>query len=312
MKCLIIGGGFIASHLVEFLAKEGHEVTVFSTSRGQALAGIRSDFNFLQGSVLERSDVGRALDAVRPEVVFHLAAQSLPGVSWEQPAKTFDINVQGTIGVFEEIRARKMNPSIVVACSSSEYAPRCDELPIAEDGELLPSSPYAASKLAQDHVARLYHQRYGLRIVRCRPFYLIGPRKNGDFSSDFARGIIAIERGRRSDLPVGNLDVVRDLLDVGDGAAAFWLLSQRGQPGEVYNICSGTGYSLREVLSIYRGLAKAEIKEWVDASRIRPIDEMVKIGNPSKLAGLGWSPRRPIAESLGDILDYWRLQEDRE
>ena len=113
-------------------------------------------------------------------------------------------------------------------------------------------------------------------------------------ASDFARGIVAIERGRQEDLPVGNLDVVRDLLDVRDGVEALWLLAHRGWAGDVYNICSGRGYSLRDVLSVYRDLARVEVRERLDPGRIRPIEEMVKVGDPAKLNALGWSPRRPI------------------
>ena len=244
-----------------------------------------------------------------PEVVFHLAAQSYPNVSWKQPAQTFEVNVLGTIFLFEEFLARKLDPTIVVVCSSSEYAANRDGQPITEHGELVPSSPYAVSKLAQDHLSRLYHEFYRLRVIRCRPFFLIGPRKTGDAASDFARGVVAIERGRQEDLPVGNLDVVRDFLDVRDGVEAFWLLSQRGCTGDVYNVCSGRGHSLRDVISVYKNLASVEVRERLDLGRIRPIEEMVKVGDPTKLNALGWSPRRPVPQILKDILEYWRSQE---
>jgi GDP-4-dehydro-6-deoxy-D-mannose reductase len=310
MRCLVTGaGGFIGSHLVEFLVAEGHEVTAMSRARTEALAEAGSGFAIAPVDLLDREALGSLLDATRPEVVFHLAAQSYPGVSWKQPARTFEVNVGGTISLFDAILERKLATTIVAAGSSSEYAPGRDGRPIAEDDTLTPSSPYAASKLAMDHMARLYHAYHGLNVVRCRPFFLIGPRKEGDAASDFARGIVAIEGGLRADLPVGNLDVIRDLLDVRDGVEALWLLARRGRPGEVYNICSGMGYSLREVLEVYRGLARAEVAGRVDPARIRPIDEMVKVGDPSRLLGLGWSPKRSIRRTLGDILEYWRDRE---
>jgi GDP-4-dehydro-6-deoxy-D-mannose reductase len=312
MRCLVTGAaGFIGSHLVEFLAAEGHEVTAVGRARTEALDAAGGGFTFARADLLDRPAVGALLDAARPQAVFHLAAQSYPNVSWEEPARTFEVNVLGTIGLFEAILERKLAPAIVVPGSSSEYATARDGRPIGEDGELIPSSPYAVSKLAQDHLARLYHAYHGLNVVRCRPFFLIGPRKRGDAASDFARGVVAIERGLRDDLPVGNLDVVRDLLDVRDGVEALWLLARRGRPGDVYNICSGTGYSLREVLEAYRGLARAEVRERADPARIRPIDEMVKVGDPAKLLALGWSPKRPIRRTLGDILAYWRDREGR-
>jgi GDP-4-dehydro-6-deoxy-D-mannose reductase len=310
MRCLVTGaGGFIGSYLVEFLAKAKHEVIGLGRRQAPALDAIRSHFTFVEGDLLDRKSVEYLIDSVRPEIVFQLAAQSYPGVSWKQPVRTFEVNVLGTIGLFEAILARKLDPTVVVPCSSSEYGPSRDGRPITEQDELLPSSPYAVSKLAQDHLGRLYYESHGLRVVRCRPFFLIGPRKAGDVSSDLARGIVAIERGRQKDLPVGNLDVVRDLLDVRDGVEALWLLSQRGRPGEVYNVCSGQGYSLRDVLSTYRSLARAEVRERLDPSRIRPIDERVKVGDPAKLCGLGWSPTKPIRQTLEEILEYWRVQE---
>lgn len=312
MRCLVTGAaGFIGSHLVEFLAASGHEVTGLGRARTPALDEAGGEFAFTGADLCDRRAVGAVLDATRPDVVFHLAAQSYPGLSWKEPARTFEVNVLATIGLFDAILERKLAPRIIMPGSSSEYAPSRDGQPIREDDPLVPSSPYAVSKLAQDELARLYHAYHGLDVVRCRPFFLIGPRKEGDAASDFARGVVAIERGQTDSLPVGNLEVVRDLLDVRDGVEALWALARRGQPGAVYNICSGTGYSLREVLSIYRGLARAEVRERVDPARIRPIEEMVKVGNPARLAALGWAPRRPIHRTLEDILNYWREREAR-
>jgi GDP-4-dehydro-6-deoxy-D-mannose reductase len=290
MRCLVTGAaGFIGSHLVEFLAASGHEVTGLGRLRTTALDEAGGGFAFIGADLCDRRSVGAVLDATRPEIVFHLA----------------------TIGLFDALLERTLAPRIVMPGSSSEYAPSRDGQPIGEDAPLLPSSPYAVSKLAQDEMGRLYHAYHGLDIVRCRPFFLIGPRKEGDAASDFARGVVAIEQGQASSLPVGNLDVVRDLLDVRDGVEALWTLARHGQPGAVYNICSGTGYSLREVMSIYRGLARAEVRERVDPARIRPIEEMVKVGDPARLVALGWSPRRPVHRTLEDILNYWRDRETR-
>jgi GDP-4-dehydro-6-deoxy-D-mannose reductase len=312
MRCLVTGAaGFIGSHLVEYLVGEGHEVTALGRARTEALEAAGSGFTFARMDLLDRSALGALLDATRPEVIFHLAAQSYPNVSWREPGRTFEVNVLGTIGLFEALLERGPSPAIVMPGSSSEYAPSPDGRPIGEGDELLPSSPYAVSKLAQDHLGRLYHAYHGLNVVRCRPFFLIGPRKEGDAASDFARGVVAIEGGRRDELPVGDLDVVRDLLDVRDGVEALWLLARRGRPGEVYNICSGTGYGLREVLEIYKGLARAEVRERIDLSRIRPIDERIKVGDPGKLLALGWSPKRPIRRTLEDTLEYWRDREAR-
>ena len=310
MRSLITGAdGFIGSYLAEALAGKGHEVWALAYTSNPVLEGLGNRIRLVKGDVLDRAALDRLLGESKPGAVFHLAAQSLPGVSWEKPELTYRVNVLGTVNLFEAVRAAGLDPVVVVPGSSSEYGPGPDGQPIPETGEIRPSSLYAVSKLAQDHIGRLYGEHYGMRVVRARPFYLVGPRKQGDMSSDFARGVVAVERGRAADVPVGNLDVVRDLLDVRDGVEAFWCLAERGRPGEVYNICSGHGHSAREVFGVLAGLARAPVRERVDLARLRPIEEMTKIGDPARLMELGWRPARSIRETLGDVLEYWRQQE---
>jgi len=308
-RCVITGaGGFIGGYLVERMLEAGAVVEAFDVAEPKR-APRHERYRFTVVDVERRAELERAMRTARPDVVFHLAAQSYPGLSWDDPARTFRANILGTVNVFEAVRASGTGASIVTVCSSAEYAARNTAEPIREDTALEPSSPYGVSKLAADELARLYAERYAMRIVRVRPFYLIGPRKTGDVSSDFARGIVEIERGRRALLSVGNLEVVRDLLDVRDGVEALVLLGERGRAGEVYNICSGRGYAIREVLDIMKKLARAPVREEKDPSRSRPMDEPVKIGDPLRLKALGWSPRYSIEATLGDILDYWRAQE---
>ena len=169
-----------------------------------------------------------------------------------------------------------------------------------------PLSPYAVSKLAADYCARLYTLRYGLNILRVRPFFLIGPSKVGDVCSDLARRVVAVERGEATDVPVGQLEIVRDFLDVRDGVAAMELIAAKGEAGQDYNICAGHGYRIGDILDHYKKLAKIPVLERVDPSLMRPIDEPVKVGDPAKLKALGWMARYPLEESLSTILEYWR------
>lgn len=306
-RCVITGaGGFIGSYLAERLLKDGAAVEAFDLAEPRVMPEGR--FRFTAVDIEQRAGLERAMRDARPDVVFHLAAQSYPGLSWDDPVRTFRANILGSVNVFDAVRAAGGKASVVAICSSAEYAARSTAEPIAEDSALEPSSPYGVSKLAEDELGRLYVERYGMRIIRVRPFYLIGPRKTGDVSSDFARGIVAIERGQRQELLVGNLDVVRDLLDVRDGAAALVTVAERGVAGEVYNVCSGRGYAVREMLEILKRLAKAPVTDKPDASRVRPIDEPVKIGDASRLKALGWSPQHSIESTLSDILEYWRAQ----
>lgn len=292
MTSLVTGGsGFIGSWLVDHLRARGETVTVLTRQAGD---------------VLDRDGLARLLTETKPDKIFHLAAQSLPGPSWNEPAHTFHVNIEGTLNLLEAVRTVGLKPAIVVACSSSEY--KASDKPIKETDPMQPSSPYAVSKLGVDHIARLYAARYGLKVIRARPFFLIGPRKTGDVCSDFARGIVAIEKGQAEKLSVGRLDMVRDFLDVRDGATAFDVLAEKGKAGEAYNICSGSGVRVSDLLVAFKRKSKIPVLEHVDSKLIRPLDEPVKIGDPRKLRLLAWSRRISVAESLDAILEYWRCK----
>lgn len=308
MKCLVTGAsGFIGSHLTEFLLRQGLSVYGLDKKIGKFLTNLTGDFHFMSCNLVDRDQVMEAVASVRPDYVFHLAAQSLPKVSWEDPETTFRINVFGTLYLLDAIRAAGMDPSIVIFCSSGEYALSKDGKPIPEDFPLEPYNPYALSKITQDHLSFLYWKAHHMRIVRVRPFFIIGPRKIGDVSSDFARGVVAIERGLVKKLRVGNLDIVRDFLDVQDAVRAIYLIANQGISGEIYNICAGTGHRIGEIIEELQHLSKAVIETESDPSLLRRLDEPIKIGDNSKLSALGWSPSIPFQESLAMILDSWRL-----
>ena len=313
MKTYLItgSGGFIGGHLVEFLLGRGGRVCAVDQASAPPLRNAGRHYSFHAVDIMDKEALAALVVEARPDVIFHLAAQSYPEASWEKPALTFEVNVLGAINVMEAVKSAGLKLRIVMAGSSAEYAPVQDSAPIREDAPLDPSSPYGVSKLAMDQAARLYAGRHGLSVVVVRPFFVIGPRKRGDVCSDFARGIVAIERGEKKELPVGNLAAVRDLLDVRDGIEALLCAAEKGAAGEVYNICSGKGYSLREVLDIFKSMSKATIVERSDSSRLRKLDEPVRIGDPTKLMALGWRPRREIRETLKEILEYWRAEEER-
>lgn len=294
MTTVITGaGGFIGQHLTGYLRARGEEV----------LALDRQHCDILDAAALRQ-----LVSEVRPKRIFHLAAQSLPSLSWTNAAETFRVNVEGTLNLLEAIRFAKISPTIVVACSSSEYAFSRDGQPIKETDAMQPLTPYGVSKLAMDHCSRLYAVRYQLNILRVRPFFLIGPIKVGDVCSDLARRVVAVERGEASHVPVGQLDIVRDFLDIRDGIEAMELIAAKGEAGEDYNICAGDGYRVADVLDGYKKLARKPILERVDPSLVRPIDEPVKVGDPTKLKALGWAARYKLEESLSSILEYWRCR----
>jgi GDP-4-dehydro-6-deoxy-D-mannose reductase len=154
----------------------------------------------------------------------------------------------------------------------------------------------------------LYAKAYDLDIVRFMPFFWIGTLKTGDVASDLARRIVAIERGALPRLLVGRTDTVRDIIDVSDGVAALLLLVEKGASATVYNICRGEGVTIGELIEAFRACAKTEIPVELDPSLMRPVDELVRIGDPTRLRALGWQPVVPLADSVDHILDYWRGQ----
>ncbi|MDO8616017.1 MAG: GDP-mannose 4,6-dehydratase [Dehalococcoidia bacterium] len=309
-RCLITGcAGFIGSHLAERLLAEGW--SVYGTARRQRrnLERLGGRLNVRECDMLDSARVEALVAEARPDAVFHLAAQSSVPNSWRQPELTFRVNVFGTLNLLEALRRAAPAATTVVVTSSAVYGPTHDhELPIRESRELRPSSPYGVSKTAADMLARLYGQAYGLKVMRARPFFVTGPRKLGDVCSDFCRGAVEIENGKRQSLDVGNLEAVRDFVDVRDAVEALRLLAAEGQPGEAYNICSGTGTRVSDLLSMVTGAARIPIPVHPDPERYRPLDDPITVGDRSRLSALGWEPRLPIEQTVVDTLEFWRRQ----
>jgi GDP-4-dehydro-6-deoxy-D-mannose reductase len=257
--------------------------------------------------VTDRHTVTGVVRSVNPDYVFHLAAQAQISASWDDPEGTYRTNVLGTLFLLEALREAQPRAVVQIAGSSAEYGARTpDELPISEECEPHPQSPYAASKTAAVHLGRLYSARYEMRVHCIRPFQFIGPGKYPDACSHFARSIVEIERRQCDELRVGNLEIVRDMLDVHDGVRAMWLIAQTGRVGETYNISAGVGYRIRDVLEKLMTLAGSEARIREDPSRFRPVDEPAIVGDNRKLRALGWRQEIPLEDTLAKILDYWR------
>ncbi len=310
MKYLVTGaGGMIGGALVEHLARRGDAVTAWARRPSSRLESVSGPVTIRRVDLLDADAVRAGVAEADADVIFHFAAQSLPSISWEDPAGTFAINVTASIQLFEIVRQLQRNPLIIVASSSSIYACDPSGKPIPEDAPQNPVTPYALTKMTLDHAALVYGRHWNMRIIRARPFFVIGPGRPGDVSSDFAYGVVAIERGRQESLSVGNLDAVRDFMDIDDALTAFDVLVEKGQAGEAYNICSGRGYAIAELLDGFKKFAATPVTVVRDEQRMRPLDEPVKIGDPSKLRGLGWKPQHDLNYSLERILNYCRAQE---
>jgi GDP-4-dehydro-6-deoxy-D-mannose reductase len=252
------------------------------------------------------------IEEVKPDRIFHLAAQSFVPTSWTAPTESLVTNIVGQLNIFEAVRKTGLQPLIQLACSSEEYGLVHDhELPITEDNPLRPLSPYAVSKVGQDLLGYQYFMSYHMPIIRTRGFNHEGPRRPPVFVlSDFARQVTEIERGVRPPvLRVGNLDAQRDFTDVRDMVRGYWLALEKGRPGEVYNLCSGHSYSVREVLDLLLGFTKLKIKVEQDPRRLRPSDVPVLRGDCTKFTReTAWQPEIPFEQTVEDTLAYWRVR----
>ncbi len=320
MRALITGiTGFAGSHLAEYLLAHHPEVEVFGSyrwrSRMENIDHLLDRVRLVEADLRDATSAHRLVAEARPDFVFHLAAQSFVPASWNAPVETLTTNLSGQANLCEAIRSLGLDPAIQIACSSEEYGlvlPH--EVPIKETNPLRPLSPYAVSKVGQDLLGYQYFKSYGMRIVRTRGFNHTGPRRGEVFvSSNFAKQVARIEAGLQEPvLEVGNLEAVRDFTDVRDIVRAYWLAARQATPGEVYNLASGHGIKIRELVEQLRARSGVAIELRVDPARLRPSDVEVLVGDSSKFRSeTGWEPRIPLERTLSDLLDYWRYRTAR-
>lgn len=313
MRCLVTGiTGFTGSYLAEYLLERGMEVygTARWRSRKENIEHLIDKVNLIECDVRDASSVRKCLEQVRPDWIFHLAAQSFLVTSWHAPAESLATNILGTLHIFEAIRELDLDPMIQIAGSSEEYGMVYpDELPVKETNPLKPLSPYAVSKVGQDLLGYQYYMSYGMKIIRTRAFNHIGPRREAVFAcSNFAKQVVEIERGKKEPIiKVGNLQASRDFSDVRDIVRAYALALEKCTPGEVYNICSGKAYSIKEALDIILELSGVKVEIEVDPARFRPSDISIMVGDNTKFCqATGWQPQILFEKSLEDILNFWR------
>ncbi|MDI6734653.1 MAG: GDP-mannose 4,6-dehydratase [bacterium] len=314
-RCLITGiTGFAGSYMAEFLLEQGN-VEVYGIrrwrSRMENIEHIEDKITLIECDLRDLSSVTNCIEEVRPDKIFHLAAQSFVPTSWVAPNETLTTNILGALNIFEAIRKSSLlDTKIQIAGSSEEYGMvYADEVPIKETNPLRPLSPYGVSKVAHDVLGYQYYMSYKLNIVRTRGFNHSGPRRGDVFvEANFAKQIAEIEKGLKEPvIYVGNLEAERDYTDVRDMVKAYWLSLEKADMGEVYNICSGKSYKIKEVLDILLSMSKIKVEIKQDPSRMRPSDVLILLGDHTKFSEkTGWQPTIPFEKTLADILDYWR------
>jgi GDP-4-dehydro-6-deoxy-D-mannose reductase len=309
MKVLITGAsGFIGRHLSRFVAERGDEVvgTYLNSNELSARDLPHSDVKWERLDIQDQPAVVRLVRDVRPDAVFHLAAQAYAQRAWADPADTFRTNVLGTIYLYEALRHYPPEKGVLLAASGAAYGVPT-RLPIAEDTPLNATNPYGVSKACQDMLSLQYSLNFGLRILRARLFGTTGPGKTGDALNDFAKQVAALEQaGVSGSVKVGNLDTLRDVSDIRDVVRAMWLIFEKGNPREAVNVGAGRSFSIRWIADQLVQRARVHITLASDPSLLRPTDEPDNRADISRLTKLSYAPQYPLERTIGDALDFWR------
>ncbi len=320
MRALITGiTGFVGSHLAEYILEHHPEVEVSGLVRWrsprQNIEAIQQRIHLHQGNLQDFPSLKSILAGHKPDIIFHLAAQSYVDFSFVAPIDTLETNVVGTGNLLEVVKQLKQSDGydpVIHICSSSEVYGQVkeDEIPITEDNPLRPASPYAVSKVGEDMLALQYWLSWKIRTIRTRMFTHTGPRRGDVFVvSNFAKQVAAMEAELAERVvKVGNLDSVRTFSDVRDAVRAYWLIAEKCRPGEVYNIGGTETMTIRRMLDKLLAMSTLkDIEVQVDPARLRPSDVTLQIPCVDKFhEATGWRPEIKFDKTLKDTLDYWR------
>jgi GDP-4-dehydro-6-deoxy-D-mannose reductase len=314
MRVLITGAtGFVGTHLRRYLLNRADYSivgTVYPDPPDDPKPGPREDLRYLD--LCDAQATAAVLSEVQPDAIIHLAAQSHVPTAYRDPWGTLRNNILGELNLLEACVAGDVAPRILIVGSGEEYGRAGEaDLPLTEDHPLCPENPYSVSKVAQDVMGYQYFISYGLPVMRVRPFNHVGPGQSPRFVLPaFASQVAEIEAGRRDPiLNVGNLDPARDFTDVRDVVAAYELILRRGTPGEVYNVASGRAHTVRTLVDQLIALVGEPIEIRTDPDRYRPADIPIIYGSAGKLQrDTGWEPLIPLAHTIRDVLNEWRLK----
>ena len=293
MKAAVTGSsGFVGRYLVPYLRSCGDDIVTIDRNGSPPV------------DVTDAAEVRAMLQTARPDAVYHLAALSHVGRSWDSPETVFRVNALGALNVLQACAGAGVG-RVLVAGSADVYGAVAEEdLPLTEEAPIRPITPYGASKAAADVLALQAFLGDALQTLRVRAFNHTGPGQSTSMLvPGLARRVADAERSGGAKISVGNLDVVRDLSDVRDVVRAYRLLVERGEPGEAYNVCSGRGVSVRDVAGKMLSMSDASLEPVMDPELVRPVDVPRLVGSPDRLhAATGWTPEIELDRTLEDVL----------
>lgn len=316
MRILITGfSGFVCKHFLDYINMAEPSSFIMGIDRNEPQFDIYKydslNINFKKIDLLDKSTVDKIFTSFNPNYILHLASVSSVAQSWQAPLDCFENNTKIFVNILEYIRNKNNTCRILSVGSSEEYgAVLDDELPLTEHHSLKPTSPYAVARISQEMLSILYSEGYSLDIVMTRSFNHIGPGQKDTFViSSFAKQLVMLNKNKSdgNEIVTGDTSIIRDFTDVRDVVKAYYLLLKKGRKGEIYNICSGDGISLQEVLFKMCGLLNMSIVTIINPLLIRQHENKKVIGSYKKIREeLGWQPQISIEKSLLDIINYWK------
>lgn len=312
MRSLIIGAtSFSGRYMCEFLQSKGEEFVGTALSLREELAD-KTAGRLTEMDLLDLPTLVQVLKEVQPAYIFNFAAQSSVELAWKNPGMTVEVNVNGALNLFQAIRQAQIDPTVILIGAGEEYG-RVDfqQLPTSEAQRLAPGNIYAATKACQTMMAQIYHKAYGLKLIVARTFNIIGPGQSDHFAvSNFCHQAALIEKGAVEPvLHVGNMNIERDFTDIRDVVRAYWMLAEKGVPGEVYNVGRGEAMAIRTVVEQIQKQLGARFSLQVDRDRMRPVDTPKIQSSIQKIRDdVGWEPEISMEKTVQDMLNYWRAK----
>lgn len=309
-KFLITGiGGFVGSYFWEYLEQCKEAYMVLGLDIAPVSPITAPNFFYQQIDLTDRMRVYQAIEGFQPDYILHLASFSSVSQSWKTPAESFINNTNIFLNIAEAIRTLGLDTRVLSIGSSEEYGNYpAEAMPLREDYDLRPDSPYAVARVSQEMLSKLYAEHYHLNIIMTRSFNHIGPRQRDIFViPSFVKQLVFIaQHGGQGELKIGNIKVIRDFMDVRDVVDAYYRILIRGVPGRVYNVCSGRGVKLQDIIHTTSKILDVSPTIIVDPLRIRPSENMYIVGENKRLKEeLHWQSVYTLQNTLQDMIDYW-------